>query len=591
MRCRPEIDGLRGIAVIPVVLFHAGFAGWAGGFVGVDVFFTVSGYLITSIIVADLEADRFSLWHFYERRARRILPALFLVMLCCMPFAVLWMLPDPLENFGQSVVATLFFSNNILLTLTSGYWSLAAEFKPLLHSWSLAIEEQFYLVYPILFLALWKLGVRWTAAALLAIGLASLLWAEWGARVDPLTNFYLIQGRLWELLAGALCSLVVHRRGRMRNGALGALGLALIAFAILRFDGGTPFPSVYTLVPVMGTCLVILFATEGTPVARALVFPPLVGVGLVSYSLYLWHQPVFAFARINSLAEPGPLTYVALITLSGGLSVLSWRYVERPFRAPGTITRRHFVRLALPTGAALATAGLLFHTTHGLPERFFAPGTFERFDLQAAYNQRIHAYEAERFPGNDRPNVLVLGNSYARDFANILLERFGADAMNLLYREDLYHCVSDLAASHPFLARADYAFLASGWVYADCIEKDLAFFEAQGAAAFVVGPKHFGYNLNVFARVPMEKRPAQRTVVPAPWRQRNDTLRALVPEGRYIDLIAAVSRDGRTLPVFNADGLPLTVDRRHLTRQGAQFFAERLFDGDRLETALAARAE
>ena len=150
MHYRPEIDGLRAVSVIPVIFFHAGLEFFKGGFLGVDIFFVISGYLITLIILNDLDKGNFSLSKFYERRARRILPALFFVICCCVPFAYFWMLPDPLENFGQSVFATIFFANNVLLWMTSGYWDLASEFKPLIHTWSLAVEEQFYIVFPLI---------------------------------------------------------------------------------------------------------------------------------------------------------------------------------------------------------------------------------------------------------------------------------------------------------------------------------------------------------------------------------------------------------------------------------------------------------
>ena len=158
MKYRPELDGLRALAVLSVILFHAEFEVFSGGFVGVDVFFVISGYLITTILIDDIENKRFSIVNFYERRARRILPALFFVMLVCIPFAWIWMLPDPFENFGQSIVATTLSGNNILLFLTSGYWDLAAKFKPLLHTWSIGIEGQYYIFFPLLFVLIWRFG-------------------------------------------------------------------------------------------------------------------------------------------------------------------------------------------------------------------------------------------------------------------------------------------------------------------------------------------------------------------------------------------------------------------------------------------------
>lgn len=208
MKYRPEVDGLRAVAVVPVVLFHAGLPGVSGGFVGVDVFFVISGFLITSILLNDLEAGRFSLVRFYERRARRILPALFFVILCCLPFAWAWMLPQELVAFGKSIAATALFSSNILFWREDGYFAAASELKPLLHTWSLAVEEQYYLFFPVALAVLW----RWRKAAvlpgLLLVVLASLAMATYGAQHHPAANFYLLPSRIWELLIGALVAAV-----------------------------------------------------------------------------------------------------------------------------------------------------------------------------------------------------------------------------------------------------------------------------------------------------------------------------------------------------------------------------------------------
>jgi peptidoglycan/LPS O-acetylase OafA/YrhL len=189
MRYRPEIDGLRAVAVVPVILFHAGFETFSGGFVGVDVFFVISGYLITSLIIEDLEKGHFSIARFYERRARRILPALFFVMLCCIPFAWMWMLPHKLKDFGQSIVAVTLFASNVLFWIKDGYFSEAAELKPLLHTWSLAVEEQYYLCFPIFLIAIWRFGRPAVAALLMLIALVSLGLSEWGWRNAPSANF------------------------------------------------------------------------------------------------------------------------------------------------------------------------------------------------------------------------------------------------------------------------------------------------------------------------------------------------------------------------------------------------------------------
>lgn len=203
MKYRREVDGLRALAVLPVIFFHAGFEIFCGGFIGVDIFFVISGYLITTIIFDEKEANKFSIVNFYERRARRILPALFLVMAICLPFAWVWLMPSDLKEFAQSLTAVTVFSSNILFWKTSGYFESAAELKPLLHTWSLAVEEQYYLIFPLFIIATWRYGMKWMVTALSVVALISISLAQWGATHMPLATFFMLPTRFWELLIGS----------------------------------------------------------------------------------------------------------------------------------------------------------------------------------------------------------------------------------------------------------------------------------------------------------------------------------------------------------------------------------------------------
>jgi len=368
MKYRREIDGLRAVAVMPVILFHAGFSVFSGGYVGVDVFFVISGYLITSILIAELEQGRFSIIRFYERRVRRILPALFFVLLACLPFAYMWLLPPQLKDFAQSLVSVVFFGSNVLFWIESGYFESAAELKPLLHTWSLAVEEQYYLIFPMFLLIAWRYGRNRVFWSVVVISAMSLLLAEWGWRNDPDANFYLAPTRAWELLAGSICAFLTVGRAVKSNGILSVIGLAAIVFSVFSFDENTPFPSIYALFPVVGTALIILFATQGTWVARLLSMRVLVGIRLISYSAYLWHQPVFAFARLRSSSEPdhylmGALAIAALVLAWG-----TWRWVEQPFRRPTSpmlATRRAVFVASGAFGAFIVAIGIVGHTSQG----------------------------------------------------------------------------------------------------------------------------------------------------------------------------------------------------------------------------------
>ena len=342
MKYRREIDGLRALAVLPVILFHAGFQTFSGGFVGVDVFFVISGYLITSIILTEKQQGTFTLLGFYERRARRILPALFVVMFACLPFAWLWMLPSDIKDFSKSLVAVSTFASNILFWRESGYFNTAAELKPLLHTWSLAVEEQYYVLFPIFLLITWRLGKRWIVSIFVVVAVISLAVAHWGSFYQPQATFYLLPTRGWELLIGVIIAFYLFAKTDIETttekfdksvSQLGSLiGLLLIACAIFAFDKNTPFPSAYALMPTIGTAFIILFATPQTLVGKFLGSKLLVGVGLISYSAYLWHQPLFAFARHSSISKPSPTLLLSLSIIALTLAYISWKYIEMPFR-------------------------------------------------------------------------------------------------------------------------------------------------------------------------------------------------------------------------------------------------------------------
>ncbi|HPE61742.1 MAG: acyltransferase [Thiothrix sp.] len=372
MQYRKEIDGLRALAVVPVVLFHAGIPGFDGGFVGVDVFFVISGYLITTLLLEALQQGNFSLVTFYERRARRILPVLLLVVLACLLPAWWLLLPHELVDFGRSMVAVALFVSNVLFWQDSGYFAPDAELMPLLHTWSLAVEEQFYLLFPLLLLAGWRLGRERLAGLLGILGLLSLGLAELGWRFAPDANFYLLPGRAWELLAGAGCAFYPGFRpvaGRVSTAWLAGVGLVLLLGAVGLFDRGLPFPGLYALVPVAGTVLLILYARSDQGVGRVLASPILAGIGLISYSAYLWHQPLLVFTRMLWL-DAGPGLLLVAVLLAFGLAWLSWRLVERPFRDRQRFSRRQVFGFALAGSLLLIVSGLILIGLDGVPRRF-----------------------------------------------------------------------------------------------------------------------------------------------------------------------------------------------------------------------------
>ncbi|MEP2595770.1 MAG: acyltransferase family protein [Hyphomicrobiales bacterium] len=423
MKYRAEIDGLRALAVVPVILFHAGFELFSGGFVGVDVFFVISGYLITTILITDIENNQFSIFSFYERRARRILPALLFVMLACIPFAWMWMMPSQMKDFSQSFIAVIFFASNILFWIENGYFSAAAEEKPLLHTWSLAVEEQYYVLFPIFLILAWRFGkdrVFWMIATMAAI---SLLLSEWGWRNDAVANFYLAPTRAWELFAGSITAFVAQKRGVQKNNAVALMGLAAIIYSIFAYDENTPFPSLYALVPVAGVVSFVLYAERETLAARLLSTRAFVGIGLISYSAYLWHQPLFAFARIKSANEPSRLIMIMLVLGSLLLAYLSWKYIETPFRNKAKISSVKIFTFSISGMLALSLFGYLGHLKQGFEFRisYLVENAAEGAKIKEIANQwNFNGYPPHSLIRSSDYNYLAIGDTEIRNDSILL---------------------------------------------------------------------------------------------------------------------------------------------------------------------------
>ena len=368
---RSEIDGLRAIAVLPVILFHAGFAYFGGGFVGVDIFFVISGFLITSIIISDLEKGKFTVADFYERRIRRIIPALFFVILCGAPVAFMVLLPASLKEFSESITSVILFVSNVFFWMKSDYFAESSNLKPLLHTWSLAVEEQYYVIFPLVFLVIWR---RWRRASVyiaICVASCSLLLAEWGSHDHVAGTFFLAPSRAWELLAGAVCAMLCCEHKFRPSNTLSLIGLMAICISIFSYNEYTRTPSLYTLIPVIGTCLILLYGREEAMVARILSMRPLVGIGLISYSAYLWHQPLFAFARALSIEAPSSSVMIALSLLSMALAYLTWRFIERPFRRQkeAKLARSALFAAAAASATGLGLLGLVGYFGDGFPAR------------------------------------------------------------------------------------------------------------------------------------------------------------------------------------------------------------------------------
>ena len=341
---RPEIDGLRAIAVGAVILYHAqitifGHQLFRGGFIGVDIFFVISGYLITSIILKELfTTGSFSFKHFYERRIRRILPALLFIMLIFLPFAWMYLLPSDFIDFSKSILYSLGFSSNFYFHYSGQqYGAESGLLKPFLHTWSLSVEEQYYILFPIILLITFKYFRKYIIHILILGFVISLGLADWGSRNHPSFNFYVLPTRGWELLAGSIVAYFEVTKGhRSKNKKLNlilpTIGLFLIGHSILFFNDKMFHPSFYTLTPIIGVCLIIWFSHKDELITKILSSKLFVGIGLISYSIYLWHYPIYAFSRITEFTQGSIVKKLLIIITIILLSIISYYFIEQPFR-------------------------------------------------------------------------------------------------------------------------------------------------------------------------------------------------------------------------------------------------------------------
>lgn len=440
MKYRPEIDGLRAIAVVGVILFHAGLSPLGGGYLGVDVFFVISGYLITTLLLEELQTGRFSLIGFYERRARRIMPPLLVVLGSSATVAWLTLSPNDLLGFSRSLIATCLFISNRHFSRDSGYFEPSADLKPLLHTWSLAVEEQFYLFFPILLLVGWRFLERKVVWVIAALMLASFALAESRAASEPARQFFSFIGRSWELASGALAafqSRTVLPPPSLKEELAGLTGLGLILMAIVGLDPNQQFQVVHAIPAVLGSYIFILCAREQALAARLLSWRPIVAVGLVSYSGYLWHQPLFAFLRHTTgmpLSAPVAFASLALCAL---LAVATWRFVECPFRNRAFVSSKQIFVFAIIGTTMLISIGLagkkedlrrwrLSDDQKSVAATALRSPLREKCHIQHDVGvQYMRPEDSCTIPAEGKPEWAVIGNSHGVELAYALGRRLG----------------------------------------------------------------------------------------------------------------------------------------------------------------------
>lgn len=611
---RKEIDGLRALAVIPVILYHAGFNSFSGGYIGVDIFFVISGYLITYIIINELKDNTFSIANFYERRAKRILPALFLVMFSILGISFLILTPYEVREFLNQVLYTTFFTSNFLFFSEVGYFDGPSELKILLHTWSLAIEEQFYIFFPLFLVLTWGKNQKYIVPFLIIVFILSLISCSYLYFESPDANFFLLPSRGWELLSGSFISIYLFKKYNSNvapnssySNILSGFGFLLIMVSLIVIDSTTKFPGPITILPVLGTVLMILFTNEKTLLYKLLSNKLAVWFGLLSYSLYLWHQPILVIFRlVHGVHLELNLTITALI-LSFIISYISWKYFEIPLRHTKYSQKKVFRLVGLSMiFFSIVSLGLSYKIKNKYPGSLSS--TYK--ELNGYVNKKQNEIENQdiNFPKNEKENLLIIGDSFSQDFINIIFEssleeNFNFASVyirvvcknlnleksvltNLIDFENREKCSTGSHYSDEktqnLISRADKIILASSWQ-----SEDLEFINESiqniknltSAQIIVVGTKIFhakeysSYNLfrrNTHKMTKQELRDTKFSLL-----DKDIEINNALSSFNFIDLTKAYCEENQCTFVDNNNYL-LSYDGFHLTQEGVKFIAEKI---------------
>ena len=465
---RPEIDGLRAISVLIVIFYHSNISYFdkkflSGGYVGVDIFFVISGYLISSIILKELkETNKFSFVNFYKRRARRILPALFFVMLISFPFAYYFTLPNFFVDYSKSIISSVIFVSNIYFwSQGSGYDLLQyVEFQPFLHTWSLSVEEQFYFLQPIILLLTFKYLRRFLPIVILFGLFSSLILSNWMSYNHASFNFYVLPTRGWELLAGTFLAFYEIKIGRNNNKFLNLVlplvGLILILFFAFSADHETFHPSFYTVIPVIGACLIIWFSTEENFITKILSSNLFVGIGLISYSLYLWHYPILIFFK--------EINVLILFLLTFVLSILTYKFIEKPFRQKKIKSKVYNLKALLCLSVVLILINVLVINRDGFYERSNFPKIIEDIVKKDRLSESENMFFRLKTNLFTQINTRVLNRKVKRDKKNF---NYDKNKKNIYIVGDSHlYGLSRMLKKHSVIENYNfYDFNASGCYY------------------------------------------------------------------------------------------------------------------------------
>lgn len=567
IKYRNDIDGLRAIAVLAVIIGHMGYLPY--GYLGVDIFFAISGFLITTIVYNEALNSQFSIIKFYLRRIRRIIPLVVFTTIIALIFGLFVLLPADLKNISQAVFATNFFSNNIVQLITSAsYWDLSNDYKPLMHTWSLAVEEQFYLLFPIIFFMFKGKNIKYILPLLTVLTIVSFVCFL--TSYDEHQKFYLIQYRFYELSLGGIAAIFFKEKKFNQYYSLFFL-IVILSLLVFKFNNSADIHLILIVVASVG--LLVTGNNNNKITKYILENKAAVFIGKVSFSLYMWHQIVLAYTRYIFINKIGILEGIVLLIVIIILSQLTYTFIEQPFRNKEKIKTKSILIILSVLTILSSILSLYLYKVKGVIKDVPELGVYKNdkfndkgYDGQD-YNNIIFNYD-KAFSNNKKIKVLVIGDSYARDFSNILLESNYGEEIELSYTKDIYLC-KDVQKR---INSCDYLFFSTlnYKTYKEFKKK----FIIVDSKVWNVGVKNFGWKNGIFYN---QKRDSSYCI------QRTEMKENILVENKlllqdwgdkYINLIDVLVDENGKVPVFTPDCKFISHDCLHLTQPGAEYISE-----------------
>lgn len=567
MKFRLDIQGLRAFAVLVVLFFHLGLL--KNGYLGVDIFFVISGFLITGIVYSDFVQNKYSMRDFYIKRIRRILPLVFFIEIICLIVGYIVMLPDDYENLSQSVIATNFFANIVLQYITTGnYWDVVNEYKPLLHTWSLGVEEQYYLLFPLIFLFLSK---KRNYLFPILLGLTAFSLFSYLMVTNEAFKFYLLPTRFFQISLGGIASIVITKF--KKNGAIADLSFLLV-LVIVFVDLALSTELISILIVIL-ISLFIIFNTENSISSKILTLKPIVFIGTISFSIYMWHQVIISFYRYAISDNISFLSVLVLFVVILLLSVFSYYFIEEYFRRSKNISIKSIMAIVVVSFLSLNIASFYIYQNGGIVKDFpilsFSKNDAKK-NANSLYNENIRNF-SEGFPENNKINIAIIGDSYGRDWGNILLESSFKPQINLYYTDE----VKMTTEKREILANADVTFITfmTGVSANDYIAVKR---EIKNNNIWIIGTKNFGKNNGLYynsrdkVNYCNQKADIQENFLSI----NNEQEKLWNKKAKFFNIIDSIKDKNNSVNVFTDNCKLISQDCRHLTKDGAIYFAKKI---------------